>query len=664
MSWKKIWHQDNFDPSASVGPGAGTYGNTGNQTKIDTITLDAQGRVTDITTGTTGDITGVAAGSGLTGGGDSGTPTISHDNTSDQASVNNSGNTVIQDVTLDTFGHVTGLNSTTLSIPPGTITGVTTTGPLSGGGTSGNITLSITDNSIGDTQLAYNTGQDLTTTSSPTFHNITIDSENQDEDQLRLKHSDSFYMDIRHRGHFNIVGGNDFKFKHAGTTRLCIKESNGSVGIGTTNPDYKLHVVGNIDNDDVAIKIHNTSDDDLEATPPRAALLLSAASNNAYFRCFGAPSDLASGHKVDIGSTATDSFITFTSNNSERMRITSAGDVGIGTSSPSANLEVYRNNSDTDKQFSINQDGSGDPVMTFRLTGVEEYAMGIDNSDGDKFKISSGGTLGSDDLLTIKNDGRVGIGTTDPNAMIHIIQSQDGAQNEAGNALRIESSNNNSWWNIGTDNDASNAELAIQFKNTTGGGYLNATANIVNITFTGQHYSLPASGQTTDYSSSIGMIVVSSGEYTNLYAESASMPTINESLPKVLLSNEKNQKSVYGVISETEDPNATIRKHKFAAWGSNLQKNDNRIIVNSLGEGAIWVTNCSGSLENGDYITSSPIPGLGMKQDDDLLHNYTVAKITQDCDFRINSTKFNCVEFEWSGSTYRKAFVGCTYHCG
>ena len=94
------------------------------------------------------------------------------------------------------------------------------------------------------------------------------------------------------------------------------------------------------------------------------------------------------------------------------------------------------------------------------------------------------------------------------------------------------------------------------------------------------------------------------------------------------------------------------------------EDSDTRLIVNSLGEGAIWITNCSGSLENGDYITTSPIPGLGMKQSDDLLHNYTVAKITQDCDFRINSTKYDCVEFEWSGSTYRKAFVGCTYHCG
>ena len=39
------------------------------------------------------------------------TVTINHDDTSSQASVNNSGSTYIQDVTLDTYGHVTGLTS-------------------------------------------------------------------------------------------------------------------------------------------------------------------------------------------------------------------------------------------------------------------------------------------------------------------------------------------------------------------------------------------------------------------------------------------------------------------------------------------------------------------------------------------------------------------------
>ena len=60
---------------------------------------------------TAGDITGVTAGSGISGGGTSGTVTISHEDTSSQGSVNNSGGTVIQDVTLDTYGHVTGLVS-------------------------------------------------------------------------------------------------------------------------------------------------------------------------------------------------------------------------------------------------------------------------------------------------------------------------------------------------------------------------------------------------------------------------------------------------------------------------------------------------------------------------------------------------------------------------
>ena len=45
------------------------------------------------------------------------TISISHDDTSTQSSVNNSGNTVIQDVTLDGYGHVTGLTSKALSIP-------------------------------------------------------------------------------------------------------------------------------------------------------------------------------------------------------------------------------------------------------------------------------------------------------------------------------------------------------------------------------------------------------------------------------------------------------------------------------------------------------------------------------------------------------------------
>jgi len=64
--------------------------------------------------------TSISAGGGLTGGGSlASNRTISHSNTSSQSSVNNSGTTVIQDISLDTYGHVTSIGSTTISIPTG-----------------------------------------------------------------------------------------------------------------------------------------------------------------------------------------------------------------------------------------------------------------------------------------------------------------------------------------------------------------------------------------------------------------------------------------------------------------------------------------------------------------------------------------------------------------
>ena len=59
------------------------------------------------------DITSVVAGDALTGGGTTGAVTINHEDTSSQASVDNSGRAFIQDIELDTYGHVTGITSAT-----------------------------------------------------------------------------------------------------------------------------------------------------------------------------------------------------------------------------------------------------------------------------------------------------------------------------------------------------------------------------------------------------------------------------------------------------------------------------------------------------------------------------------------------------------------------
>lgn len=194
-------------------------------------------------------------------------------------------------------------------------------------------------------------------------------------------------------------------------------------------------------------------------------------------------------------------------------------------------------------------------------------------------------------------------------------------------------------------------------------GYINSDAWQLNLNFTGQHRNLSETMDLNKKEEYLGLIVVSDGTYASFNANNI---TINEALPKVSLASKRNQKSVFGVVSDAEDENVETREYALGNFVSVSDKpaEDTRLIINSLGEGGIWVTNVNGNLENGDYITSCEIPGYGMKQDDDLLHNYTVAKITCDCDFDLNSSIYICEEFEWQGAVYKKAFVGCTYHCG
>jgi len=124
--------------------------------------------------------------------------------------------------------------------------------------------------------------------------------------------------------------------------------------------------------------------------------------------------------------------------------------------------------------------------------------------------------------------------------------------------------------------------------------------------------------------------------------------TIEEAIPIVQLCRVKKDKRVYGVLGSPD------RK----------TNNKNRLIVNSVGEGAICVCNTNGNIENGDYIQSSELLGFGEKQDDDILHNYSVAKAVMDCTFELDSPYYQCYELEGGNGSVRVAFIACTYHCG
>ena len=126
-------------------------------------------------------------------------------------------------------------------------------------------------------------------------------------------------------------------------------------------------------------------------------------------------------------------------------------------------------------------------------------------------------------------------------------------------------------------------------------------------------------------------------------------PTIDEAQPIIRLSSKLKSKTVYGVISSREindNGKRTFSVGTFSSIVGELQ--DNRLVINSIGEGALIVNGEMGNIENGDLLMSSSTTGIACKQDDDIVRNYTIGKATQDYNFTGNENKL----------------IGCVYYCG
>ena len=95
------------------------------------------------------------------------------------------------------------------------------------------------------------------------------------------------------------------------------------------------------------------------------------------------------------------------SNTNSTVYIDSSGNIGLGTSSPSSKIHSYDDSSATNSSIGITveQDGTGDAVIQYLLTGARRWVTGIDNSNNDAFAISSSLDLGSDRVLTLSTAG-------------------------------------------------------------------------------------------------------------------------------------------------------------------------------------------------------------------------------------------------------------------
>jgi len=190
--------------------------------------------------------------------------------------------------------------------------------------------------------------------------------------------------------------------------------SDGNVGIGTTSPAQKLHVVG---------AVYGTTNGQFGN-----AVITGTGTG---FAVFGSNAG-GTGVKINLDSDITRNDLVISA---------SSAYVGIGTASPGAKLDVVGDLRVKSAGAAITLDTSttSDGRMEYKYNGTRKALIGVD-SDNLQIAVDSGNYLqfrtNSTERMRITNDGYVGIGTSSPGSYLHIY-AQSGATGE----IRLQSSN-------------------------------------------------------------------------------------------------------------------------------------------------------------------------------------------------------------------------------
>jgi hypothetical protein len=194
-------------------------------------------------------------------------------------------------------------------------------------------------------------------------------------------------------------------------SKMVIKYSTGNVGIGTTNPGYKLHVNGTM---------NVTSGLYANGSAGTSGQVLTSSGGGAM-----------SWTTVSSGSSSP-----WTTSGSNIYY--NSGNVGIGTSTPASSLEVKVSSASSASnpiaKFTAATSGGGNDAYT-QIEGFEnsalnfyghnfgdDFTIGYQQSfvTGVGFTISHGSTLQSNPRFFINLSGNVGIGTTSPSYKLHV----------------------------------------------------------------------------------------------------------------------------------------------------------------------------------------------------------------------------------------------------
>ena len=189
------------------------------------------------------------------------------------------------------------------------------------------------------------------------------------------------------------------EIQRTGITVDSVSMPNGNVGIGTSSPQRPLEIVKN---NGASIGIVDTS------TGGNALVLEPARNSNGF-----AQIDVSGANALRINTNA-----------SERMRIDATGNVGIGTMSPAAKLDV---NGDMRAAYLAVSNPSGDTAIEVGGTGSVYIDLKKPSSDDYDLRISTDSTISAldtasnQDLALQTGTGRnVGIGTASPSTKLEV----------------------------------------------------------------------------------------------------------------------------------------------------------------------------------------------------------------------------------------------------
>ena len=207
-----------------------------------------------------------------------------------------------------------------------------------------------------------------------------------------------------------VTPADDNPFVWENPTGEIMRIDNGNVGIGTTSPSQKLEVSGS------AL---------IDSGSTNTALLLRSSDPNVLIDFVDA--NTTSG--VQVGANSNDLFLS--TGNSERMRIDSTGNVGIGTDSPLGKLHVNGASDGNSIYTAMLQNAGTAPNTASKLLfvqggstirgavigGLQEATAGSPTSM--VFETSAAYATPTE-RMRITSAGNVGIGTTSPNFKLHV----------------------------------------------------------------------------------------------------------------------------------------------------------------------------------------------------------------------------------------------------